>query len=170
MKTNLPSLSFQRRKFWGIFIQSHSVAWLYIGGELTWVPELIQFSCGTDWRLARQNKSVRWANTRWSLMEIVTNVRSRLFDLCYNICVLFGRTGSLAKEGWLAVPNRRNIKKYGWKKQVRWLPPPQAFQKSERRKLRAGENWWETNGKACGLIFQDGWSHKPNHYIITRSI
>ena len=24
----------------------------------------------------------------------------------------------MTKEGWLAVPNKQNIKKYGWKKQV----------------------------------------------------
>jgi hypothetical protein len=35
------------------------------------------------------------------------------------------------------------------------LPPPQAFHKKY--------NWWETNGKACGLIFQNGLSNKPNY-------
>jgi hypothetical protein len=28
-------------------------------------------------------------------------------------------------------------------------------------------NWCETNGKACGLIFQNGGSHKPNYIYIS---
>jgi hypothetical protein len=38
--------------------------------------------------------------------------------------------------------------------QTNFPPVPQAFKK---------KNWWETNRKACGLIFQNGGSHKPNY-------
>jgi hypothetical protein len=48
---------------------------------------------------------------------------------------------------------------------------PQAFQKYREAKIGT----WETNVKACGLIFQDGGSRKPNYikkfiYHFTRTI
>jgi hypothetical protein len=32
-------------------------------------------------------------------------------------CVVFAAPSEVFMEGWLAVPNKQNIKKYGWKKQ-----------------------------------------------------
>lgn len=38
-------------------------------------------------------------------------------NLFYVSCALIAAPSDIHMEGWLAVPNKQNIKKYGWKKQ-----------------------------------------------------
>lgn len=45
-------------------------------------------------------------------------IDERYSDKCFIfLCLVFAAPSEVFMEGWLAVPNKQNIKKYGWKKQ-----------------------------------------------------